>query len=70
MKRRKGLVEHPFGTIKVAMNHERLLLKGLKKVATEISLSVISYNLKRVMKIMGMAAIITEFPNGLTPCSA
>jgi len=58
MKRRKGLVEHPFGTIKVAMNHERLLLKGLKKVATEISLSVISYNLKRVMKIMGMAAMI------------
>src|SRR5216684_4297763 len=31
MARRKALSEHPFGTIKVAMGHEQLLLKGLKR---------------------------------------
>jgi len=60
MARRKALVEHPFGTIKVAMNHERLLLKGLKHVATEIKLTVLSYNLKRVMSILGVATLIEK----------
>jgi len=60
MKLRKAIVEHPFGTIKVAMNHERLLLKGLKPVATEIRLSVLSYNLKRVMSIFGVARMIEK----------
>jgi transposase len=57
---RKALSEHPFGTIKVAMNHERLLLKGLKQVATEIKLTVLSYNLKRVMSILGVATLIEK----------
>jgi transposase len=57
---RKALSEHPFGTIKVAMNHERLLLKGLKHVATEIKLTVLSYNFKRVMSIMGIATMIEK----------
>jgi transposase len=60
MARRKALVEHPFGTIKVAMNHERLLLKGLKHVATEVKLTVLSYNLKRVMSILGVATLIEK----------
>lgn len=57
---RKALSEHPFGTIKVAMNHERLLLKGLKHVATEIKLTVLSYNFKRVISIMGVATMIEK----------
>lgn len=57
---RKALSEHPFGTIKVAMNHERLLLKGLKHVATEIQLTVLTYNFKRVMSIMGIATMIEK----------
>ena len=40
------------------MNHERLLLKGLKKVATEMNLAVVSYNLKRVMSILGVVRMI------------
>jgi hypothetical protein len=60
LARRKALSEHPFGTIKVAMNHERLLLKGLKHVATEIKLTVLSYNLKRVMSILGVATLIEK----------
>ena len=57
---RKTLSEHPFGTIKVAMNHERLLLKGLKHVATEIKLTVLSYNFKRVVSILGVATLIQK----------
>lgn len=60
MQQRKALVEHPFGTIKVAMNHERLLLKGLKHVATEIRLTVLSYNFKRVISILGVATMIKK----------
>jgi transposase len=57
---RKALAEHPFGTIKVAMNHDRFLLKGLKHVATEIKLTVLSYNFKRVMSILGVATMIEK----------
>jgi hypothetical protein len=57
---RKTLSEHPFGTIKVAMNHERLLMKGLKPVATEIKLTVLSYNFKRVISILGVATLIEK----------
>lgn len=60
MRRRKALVEHPFGTIKVAMNHERLRLKGLKHVATEIRLSVLSYNIKRVISIFGVQTLVAK----------
>lgn len=58
LQRRKTLVEHPFGTIKVGMGHERLLLKGIKKVGTEIKLTVLSYNFKRVMSILGPSTVI------------
>ena len=60
LQRRKALSEHPFGTIKVAMNHERLLLKGLKHVTTEIKLTVLSYNLKRVISILGVVTLIEK----------
>ena len=64
LRLRKALSEHPFGTIKVAMNHERLLLKGLKHVATEIKLTVLSYNFKRVMSIMGVPTMIEKLQQG------
>ncbi len=61
LKRRKSIVEHPFGTIKVGMGHERLLLKGIKKVGIEIKLTVLSYNFKRVMSILGTSTVIDMF---------
>ena len=65
LKQRKALAEHPFGTIKRAMNQGYFLLKGIKKVTTETGLTVLSYNLKRVINIMGVAAMIRsmETPN-------
>lgn len=60
LKRRKGLAEHPFGTIKVGMNHARLLMRGLSHVATEMRLTVLSYNFKRVMSILGAGTMLEK----------
>lgn len=54
LKQRKTLAEHPFGTIKRGMNQGFFLLRGLSKVSTETGLTVLSYNLKRVLNIMGV----------------
>lgn len=66
MRRRKAMVEHPFGTIKVGMGHERLLMKGKHNVGTEIGLTVLSYNLKRALSIFGVEALVAMFKSGKT----
>lgn len=58
MRSRAALVEHPFGTLKRAMGHGYFLTKGLKRVGTEMNLSVLAYNLKRVIKILGVPRLI------------
>lgn len=58
MKQRQQLAEHPFGTIKRAMMSGHFLLRGLKKVSAEMSLTVLSYNIKRVLNIIGVEKLI------------
>jgi len=53
MQRRKGMVEHPFGTLKRRMDGGQLLLRGLQKVKAEISLAATAYNLTRAINILG-----------------
>jgi len=68
---RKTLVEHPFGTIKVAMNHDRFLTKGLRNVTTEITITALSYNFKRVLSILGIETMIAMLKSEqMTPKSA
>jgi transposase len=63
MRQRRETVEHPFGTIKARMGATHFLTKTLPRVATEMALHVLSYNLTRVMNIFGvqplMAAMTT-----------
>jgi len=63
MRQRRETVEHPFGTMKARMGATHFLTKTLPKVAAEMALSVLAYNLTRVMNIVGtkplMAAIVT-----------
>jgi len=54
MRLRKQLVEHPFGTLKRAWNQGYFLTRGLENVRAEMSLTILAYNLKRVMKILGV----------------
>jgi hypothetical protein len=58
MRIRRQTVEHPFGTIKLWMGSAHFLTKTLKKVRTEMSLHVLAYNLKRVIKILGTGALM------------
>jgi transposase len=58
MKQRKALAEHPFGTIKRGMEAGYFLLCGLEKVRTEMSLTVLAYNLKRVINILGVPKLL------------
>jgi transposase len=58
MRRRQQLSEPPFGTIKRAMGHGYFLMRGLNKVGAEMSLTVLSYNLKRVINILGVKKMI------------
>ena len=60
LKQRKELAEHPFGTIKLAMDQGYFLLRGIAKVTTEFSLTVLSYNFKRVLNILGVQSMINS----------
>jgi hypothetical protein len=51
---RRQTVEHPFGTLKAWMGATHFRTKTLDRVSTEMSLHVLAYNFKRVMKILGI----------------
>src|SRR5246127_242706 len=58
MRQRRETVEHPFGTMKARMGATHFLTKTLPKVAAEMALSVLAYNLTRVMNIVGVEPLI------------
>jgi transposase len=58
MTLRRQTTEHTFGTIKCWMGSTHFLTRGLLKVATEMALNVLAYNMKRVMTILGVGGLI------------
>ncbi len=58
MRQRRETVEHPFGTIKARMGATHFLMKTLPRVATEMALHVLAYNLTRVMNILGTGPLM------------
>jgi transposase len=54
MTLRRRTIEHVFGTLKHWMGTTHFLTRGLPHVSTEMSLYVLAYNLKRVIKLLGM----------------
>lgn len=58
MRIRRQTVEHPFGTIKAWMGATHFLTRTIEKVGTEMSLHVLAYNMKRVIKLLGSADLI------------
>jgi transposase len=58
MRQRRETVEHPFGTMKARMGATHFLTKTLPKVAAEMALCVLAYNLTRVMNIVGVKPLI------------
>jgi hypothetical protein len=57
-KLRQMIVEHPFGTIKRAWGASYFLTRRKASVSAEIALSFLSYNLKRVINILGTEEIL------------
>jgi hypothetical protein len=55
---RRQTAEHPFGTMKCWMGATHFLTKKLPKVATEMALNVLAYNMKRVMMIVGVGGLV------------
>jgi transposase len=60
MRQRKRLVEHPYGTIKHWMGSTHFLMKRLPNVQAEMSLHVLSYNLRRAINILGVPKIMEQ----------
>ena len=58
MRIRRSTAEHPFGTIKSWMGATHFLTMTLSKVATEMALNVLAYNMKRVIAILGVGALL------------
>jgi transposase len=58
LDRRRETVEHPFGSIKQWMNQGAFLMRGLRKVRAEFSLTALAYNLRRVLNIVEFAELM------------
>lgn len=58
MRWRRSTAEHPFGTLKGWMGWTHFTTRTLAQVSTEMSLHVLAYNLKRVINLIGVEALI------------
>jgi Transposase DDE domain len=60
MRRRSGIVEHPFGTLKCRAGYRHFLVRGFNKVRGEWSLMALCYNFTRVLNILGLEAFVAR----------
>jgi len=58
MKLRKMLAEHPFGTIKRHWDQGHFLTRKLPNVRAEMALTILTYNIKRTINILGVQKMI------------
>src|SRR5450432_312860 len=58
MRVRRQTAEHPFGTIKSWMGATHFQMRTLKNVSTEMALHVLAYNMKRMMRILGVGGLM------------
>ena len=65
MQVHRQTVEHPFGTLKAWMGRTPLLCKSLPRVRTEMSLSVLAYNIRRLMSCVRGGGVDRGNPGGL-----
>lgn len=55
---RRNTVEHPFGTLKCWMGYTHFQTRTLEHVSTEMSLHVLAYNLRLMINMMGIPALL------------
>ncbi len=61
IKKRSGIVEHVFGTLKTWMGKQHLLLRGLTKVKTEVNFYIIAYNIRRLINMLGLSPTTNKY---------
>ncbi len=65
MRRRSGIVEHPFGTLKCRAGYRHFLVRGFNKVRGEWSLMALCYNFTRVLNILGFERFMASIAKAL-----
>ncbi len=60
MEQRKCLSEHPFGTVKRALNSGYYLLKTLAKTEAETALAFLAYNMRRAITMCGVDVLVAK----------
>jgi len=66
MRLRRCCAEHPFASLKYwIFGHPRFLLRGRRGAQTEMSLAVLSYNLKRMLRVLGAVRLIRQLAPAL-----
>jgi transposase len=60
IKKRKCIVEHPFGTVKRWCDASYVLMKSKAKATGDLALSFLAYNMKRAIKIVGVTKLIEQ----------
>ena len=58
---RKEVIEHPFGHIKRNLGAGQFLLRGKEKVDAEVSILATCFNMARLITIVGIPRLLTEF---------
>ena len=66
MRRRSGIVEHPFGTLKCRAGYRHFLVRGFNKVRGEWSLMALCYNFIRVLNILGFERFLAAVAKALS----
>ncbi|QOZ52769.1 IS1182 family transposase [Bradyrhizobium sp. CCBAU 53338] len=68
MRRRSGIVEHPFGTLKCRAGYRHFLVRGFDKVRGEWSLMALCYNFTRALNILGFDGFLAALAKTLVIC--
>jgi len=58
MDARRATVEHVFGSVKRGLNQGYLLLRGLGRVAGEVGFTMLVYNLRRAVSMVGVGGLV------------
>ena len=66
MRLRRQTVEHPFGTLKAWMGWTPFLTKTLPMVSTEMRLSVLAYNMRRLITMFGVTGLVEAMQTAWT----
>jgi transposase len=69
MRRRAGLAEHPFGTLKCRAGYRHFLVRGFDKVRGEWSLMALAYNFTRVLTIIGLDGFLAHLAKRIADCA-